>query len=91
MKRNFILILSIICSFIFSSEIKEKTLETINDYYKKDIKINDFKFSIPKKIKSKIQNQVNQKFYRDQIYYWTIEFENKTHYALMDNTIGKTM
>jgi len=91
MKRNFILILSIICSFIFSSEIKEKTLETINDYYKKDIKINDFKFSIPKKIKSKIQNQVKQKFYRDQIYYWTIEFENKTHYALMDNTIGKTM
>ena len=86
-----ILIILTFASLVLGSEIKEKTLQVINDYYQQEIKIEKFKFKIPKKIKKQIQNQIKQKFYRDQIYYWTIKIDNKIHYALMDNTLGKTM
>ena len=86
-----ILIILTFASLMLGSEIKEKTLQVINDYYQQEIKVEKFKFKIPKKIKKQIQNQIKQKFYRDQIYYWTIKIDNKTHYALMDNTLGKTM
>ena len=87
------IILSIIAfSFITASEIKDKTVEVIKAYYQdQEIEINNKKFPISKKIKKKIQNQVKQKFYRNQIYYWTIKLNETTHYALLDNTLGKTM
>ena len=88
--KKLIIILSFL-NLLIASEIKEKTLRVINDYYKQEIEIQEFKFKIPKKIKKQIQNQIKQKFYRDQIYYWTIKVDEKIHYALMDNTIGKTM
>ena len=51
MKNKLILILSIILSLAFSSEIKDKTIQVINDFYnQQDIKIDEFKFSISKKI-----------------------------------------
>ena len=78
-------------AFCFSSEIKSKSVEAIKSFYKKEIKIDSKKFSIPKKLKKTIQNKVKQKFYRDQIYYWVIDIDDKKHYALLDNTIGKTM
>ena len=89
MKR--ILFIILILSLNFGGEIKEKTLQVINNYYNQDIEIQELKFKISKKIKNQIQNQIKQKFYRDQIYYWTIKIDDKKHYALMDNTIGKTM
>jgi len=82
-------ILFITC--IFSSEIKDKSVETIKSFYKQEVTIENKKFSIPKKLKKSIQNKVKQKFYRDQIYYWIIEVDGQHHYALIDNTIGKTM
>tara|TARA_B100000945_G_scaffold180942_1_gene144979 strand:- start:724 stop:1257 length:534 start_codon:yes stop_codon:yes gene_type:complete len=90
MKKT-ILFSIIFITFIFSSEIKDRSVDTIKSFYKKEIKIDSKKFSIPKKIKKIIQNQVKQKFYRDQIYYWVIDVDGKQHYALLDNTIGKTM
>ena len=86
-----ILIILTFLNLILGSEIKEKTLQVINDCYQQEIEVEEFKFKIPKKVKKQIQNQIKQKFYRDQIYYWTIKIDDKTHYALMDNTIGKTM
>lgn len=88
--KNKIIILTFL-SLIVGSEIKDKTIETINQFYQQDIEINEFKYSISKKIKKEIQNLTKQKFFRDQIYYWTIKIDDKIHYALMDNTIGKTM
>ena len=88
--KKIIFILSFL-HLLIASEIKEKTLQVINNYYQQEIEIQEFKFKIPKKIKKQIQNQIKQKFYRDQIYYWAIKIDGKTHYALMDNTIGKTM
>tara|TARA_B100001250_G_C19493610_1_gene654194 strand:+ start:60 stop:581 length:522 start_codon:yes stop_codon:yes gene_type:complete len=88
--KKILFILSFL-QLLIGSEIKEKTLQVINDYYQQEIKVEGFKFKIPKKIKKQIQNQIKQKFYRDQIYYWSIKIDDQTHYALMDNTIGKTM
>tara|TARA_B100000073_G_C23352398_1_gene419421 strand:- start:2 stop:523 length:522 start_codon:yes stop_codon:yes gene_type:complete len=88
--KKIIYILSIF-SFLISSEIKEKTISVINDFYKSELEISEHKFKIPKKIKNSIQSKIKQKFYRDQIYYWKIKVDDKIHYALMDNTIGKTM
>ena len=88
--KKILFILSFL-QLLIGSEIKEKTLQVINNYYNQDIEIQESKFKIPKEVKKQIQNQIKQKFYRDQIYYWTIKIDDQTHYALMDNTIGKTM
>ena len=88
--KNKIIILTFL-SLIVGSEIKDKTIETINQFYQQDIEINEFKYSISKKIKKEIQNLTKQKFYREKIFYWTIKINDQLHYALMDNTIGKTM
>jgi Na+-translocating ferredoxin:NAD+ oxidoreductase RnfG subunit len=86
-----IIIILIFINLIIGSEIKDKTINTINQFYQQEIKINKFKYSISKKIKKEIQSLTKQKFYRDQIFYWTIKINDELHYALMDNTIGKTM
>tara|TARA_B100000945_G_scaffold314692_1_gene312650 strand:+ start:64 stop:585 length:522 start_codon:yes stop_codon:yes gene_type:complete len=86
-----IIIILTLCSFLISSEIKNKTIKVIQNYYKSDIQISEHKYKIPKKLKNKIQSQIKQKFFRDQIYYWKIDVNGAKHYALMDNTIGKTM
>tara|TARA_Y100001960_G_C14689193_1_gene835469 strand:+ start:530 stop:1066 length:537 start_codon:yes stop_codon:yes gene_type:complete len=80
-----------IFSFIISSEIKNKSINTIKNYYSQEIQITDHQFSIPKKIKKNIQNHIKQKFYRDKVYYWVININGIQHYAILDNTIGKTM
>lgn len=86
-----IIIILTLCSSLISSEIKEKTINVIKNYYNSDINISEHTFKIPEKLKNKIQTQVQQKFFRNQIYYWKIDINGKIHYALMDNTIGKTM
>ena len=79
-------------SFLISSEIKEQTINAIESFYNDDIEIINKTFKISKKIKSKIQNEVKQKFFRDQIYYWTIKKDGiNKGYALLDNSKGKSM
>tara|TARA_Y100001968_G_scaffold31000_1_gene23871 strand:+ start:5749 stop:6282 length:534 start_codon:yes stop_codon:yes gene_type:complete len=89
--KKITLLIIIFFSFCFSSEIKSKSVETIKSFYEQEIKLESKKFPISKKIKKTIQNKAKQKFYRDQIYYWIIDVDGKQHYALLDNTIGKTM
>tara|TARA_B100000614_G_C14562667_1_gene497732 strand:- start:80 stop:604 length:525 start_codon:yes stop_codon:yes gene_type:complete len=86
-----ILYISILLSFAINSEIKDKTIQVINNFYDIEVEVSEHKFKIPKKIKSSIQSQIKQKFFRDQIFYWKIKVGDKLHYALMDNTIGKSM
>ena len=87
-----ILISLFISSFIISSEIKETSLKTIQNFYNDSIEVISEKFKIPKKIKKEIQNKVKQKFFRDQIYYWIIKKDDENiGYALLDNSIGKSM
>ena len=91
MIKNILLTL-IITGNLISSEIKEASLNTINLFYKDSIQISEKTYKIPKKVKKEIQNTVKQKFFRDKIYYWVIKKENTPiGYALLDNSIGKTM
>ena len=79
-------------SFLISSEIKEESINAIKSFYNDDIEIIDKTFVISKEIKNEIQNKVKQKFFRDQIYYWTIKKDGINQgYALLDNSKGKSM
>ena len=89
--KKIILFSIMFITLLFSSEIKDKSVKTIKSFYQKEIKLENKKISIPKNLKKTIQSKVKQKFYRDQIYYWVIDIDDKKHYALLDNTIGKTM
>ena len=87
-----ILITLFIISFTVSSEIKESSVKAIQNFYNDSIEVISKKFKIPKKIKKEIQNKVKQKFFRDQIYYWIIKKDDRNiGYALLDNSIGKSM
>ena len=87
-----ILITLFISSLIISSEIKESSVKAIQNFYNDSIEVISKKLKIPKKAKKEIQNKVKQKFLRDQIYYWIIKKDDKNiGYALLDNSIGKSM
>jgi len=88
--KKIILFISVL-TFAVSSEIKNKSIEIIKSYYNQEILVSENLFLISKNVKNNIQNQIKQRFYRDQIYYWAIDIKGETHYALLDNTIGKTM
>ena len=81
----------LLMSILFPQGIKETAINNIKDFYKNDVVINEFKFSISKKIKKEIQNKAKQAFFRDNVYYWTIKNGDNTDYAIMDNVIGKSM
>lgn len=86
-----IFIISTFC-FLISSEIKEESIKAIESFYNDNVEITDKTFKISKKIKNEIQNKVKQKFFRDQIYYWSIKKDGiDKGYALLDNSKGKSM
>ena len=96
---NNIFIILTFC-FLISSEIKEESIKAIQLFYNDAIEIENKTFKISKKIKSEIkkesiksiQNKVKQKFFRNQIYYWTIKKDGANKgYALLDNSKGKSM
>ena len=89
--KSLIIMLSLI-SFLISGEIQNRAIQTIESFYLDEIEIDSKKFKISKKIKSKIQNHVKQKFFRNEIYYWVIKKDGDVKgYALMDNSKGKSM
>ncbi len=76
---------------ILVASIKEKAIEDIISHYPEKPEITEHKFSIPSKAKKEIQNILKQKFFRDKIYYWSINHSDGIDFALMDNVIGKSM
>ena len=56
--KKLILFNIIFITLVFSSEIKDKSVQTIKSFYQKEIKLENKKFSIPKKLKKTIQNKV---------------------------------
>ena len=50
------------------------------------------KFTIPKEVKNNIQSQTKQKFFRNELNIWTISTADTiSHYAIIDNSLGKSM
>ena len=82
--------------FFISSALASPTKEASETYilkqFPKDIKIKMHTLPINKKIKSTVQNQAKQKFYRNKLYYWNISTKDSTiAYAFLDNVKGKSM
>ena len=79
-------------SLTFAGPIQEASETYILKQFPKDIKIKMHTLPINKKMKSTVQNQAKQKFYRDKLYYWNISTMDSTiAYAFLDNVKGKSM
>ncbi len=77
---------------IFAEDLKQKAEEMISAELGKNSNLEFQKFSIPQKIKSKIENSVKQKFFKDFVYVWKVKNSGKlTHYAVLDNVYGKSL
>jgi len=74
------------------SPIKVAAEKYIISQFDADASISMHSLKLDAELKVLVQNKVKQRFYRDELYYWTI-FNNDTTiaYALMDNVLGKSM
>jgi Na+-translocating ferredoxin:NAD+ oxidoreductase RnfG subunit len=74
------------------SPIRDTAEKYIISQFDVDVSINMHTFKLGTKLKAFVQNKVKQRFYRDELYYWTISNNDTTiAYALMDNVLGKSM
>ena len=98
MMKQIINILSIlfILTFVGVSDlyggIREDVEKILIDELGDSIILTHQKISIPKDIKNTIQFQAKQKFFRDELNIWTISTaDTLSHYAIIDNSLGKSM
>ena len=74
------------------SPIRDATEKYIISQFDIDVSINMHTLILDAELKALVQNRVKQRFYRDELYYWTISNNDTTiAYALMDNVLGKSM
>ena len=74
------------------SPIKTATEKFIVTQFSDNVNLSMHTLTLPPALKSKVQNNVKQIFYRDNLYYWNITNEDSTlAYAFLDNVIGKSM
>jgi len=74
------------------SPIRDATEKYIISQFDVDVSINMHTLKLDTELKALVQNKVKQRFYRDELYYWTISNNDTTiAYALMDNVLGKSM
>ena len=74
------------------SPIRDATEKYIISQFDVDVSINMHTLKLDTELKALVQNRVKQRFYRDELYYWTISNNDTTiAYALMDNVLGKSM
>ena len=93
MKKFNLIFLAFIGGFLFGgSPIKDSAEKFISSQFEDSVTISMHTLSLKKGEKETIQNTVKQKFYRDELYYWSISNVDTTlAYAFMDNVIGKSM
>ena len=74
------------------SPIRDAAEKYIISQFNVDVSINMHTLKLDTELKALVQNRVKQRFYRDELYYWTISNNDTTiAYALMDNVLGKSM
>ena len=85
-------VLFLVLSTTYPSDIRIQAERFIYDNTEAKIILNFEKYKIPSKSKDKIEKTVRQRFYRDNVYLWTIKDTDKViGYAILDNVIGKSM
>jgi len=74
------------------SPIKSAAEKFVVTQFSDNVNLSMHTLTLPPALKSKVQNNVKQIFYRDNLYYWNIANEDSTlAYAFLDNVIGKSM
>ncbi len=74
------------------SPIKSAAEKFVVTQFSDNVNLSMHTLTLPSALKSKVQNNVKQTFYRDNLYYWEITNEDSTlAYAFLDNVIGKSM
>jgi len=74
------------------SELKKKAEHTLSVFYPKGYAIKYQKYSIPAEVKNNIEKKVRQKFFRPEVYLWRIYVNaDSLNYAILDNTLGKSL
>lgn len=75
-----------------AGEIKERSEEIINSTFLGSVYEDSKKFVIPDEVKSMVQKECNQKFFKDYVYFWEIkEAGSLKAIAVLDNVYGKSM
>ena len=89
--KYFILIL-ISAILLGGSPIRDATENYITSQFEDSISVKMHTLVLDTELKALVQNRVKQRFYRGELYYWTITQKDTTiAYALMDNVLGKSM
>ena len=96
MQINNILSILFFLTFVVISSlrggIRENVEKILIDELGDSVILSHQKISIPKDIKNIIQFQAKQKFFRDELNIWTISTaDTLSHYAIIDNSLGKSM
>ena len=74
------------------SPIRNAAEKYIISQFDVDVSISMHTLKLDAELKALVQNKVKQRFYRNELYYWTISNGDTTiAYSLMDNVIGKSM
>ncbi len=77
---------------LLSGEISERTEQTIKDYFDAEVSIEMIKYKIPQQIKSSVEKQVKQRFYKDLVYLYKIKMNDQLiGYGILDNVLGKSL
>ena len=77
---------------IGGNPIRDAAEKYIISQFDIDVSISMHTLKLDAGLKESMQNKVKQKFYRNELYYWTISNNDTTiAYALMDNVLGKSM
>jgi len=79
-------------TFSEGSELKKKAEQILSAYYPNGTSLTFQKYSIPKEVKKNIEKKVRQKFFRPEVYLWVISVNSDSlNYAILDNTLGKSL
>ena len=89
---SFILILTAVGIPSLYGGIRENVEKILITQFGDSVIIKHEKIKIPLSIKKEIQSIAKQKFFRDALNVWTINTADTiSHYAIIDNSLGKSM
>lgn len=87
-----IAVIIIFSSSLFSQDMKNEIIESLKETFGNDCNIEMNKYIIDKKLKAKIENDAQQKFFQDFVYLYIIKTKNNmSGYAILDNVYGKSL
>lgn len=89
---NTLLIFFLSAAILYPQEINDDVNSIIGAQYSQDTKIILSKYVLPKELKQRIENNVQQKFHSTFVYFYKIIKDDKIlGYAILDNVFGKSL